>query len=72
MFFCSFAKCNLLQEESGVMLGLSGKTEIFQLSLIPKRSALSDANKKRKIEVFEDIYNKLLFHYGSVLSDSLI
>jgi hypothetical protein len=51
------------------MLGLSGKTESFQLSLIPKRSTLSDANKKRKVEFFEDIYNKLLREYGSVLSD---
>ena len=54
------------------MLGLSGKTETFKLSHIPKRSTLSDANKNRKIDFFEDIYNKLLFEYGSVLSDSRI
>ena len=72
MLFCSFAKCNSLREVSGAMLGLSGKTESFQLSHIPKRSTLSDANKKRKVEVFEDIYNKLLREYGSVLSDSRI
>ena len=29
--FCSFAKCNSLREVSGAMLGLSGKTESFQL-----------------------------------------
>lgn len=72
MLFCSFAKCNSLREISGAMLGLSGKTGNFQLNHIPKRSTLSDANKKRKVEVFEDIYNKLLFEYGSVLSDSRI
>jgi hypothetical protein len=72
MLFCSFAKCNSLREVSGAMLGLSGKTESFQLSHIPKRSTLSDANKKRKVEVFEDIYNKLLRGYSSVLSDSRI
>jgi hypothetical protein len=72
MLFCSFAKCNSLREVSGAMLGLSGKTESFQLSHIPKRSTLSDANKKRKVEFFEDIYNKLLREYGSVLSDSRI
>lgn len=72
MLFCSFAKCNSLREVSGAMLGLSGKTGNFQLNHIPKRSTLSDANKKRKVEVFEDIYNKLLFEYGSVLSDSRI
>jgi hypothetical protein len=72
MLFCSFAKCNSLREVSGAMLGLSGKTEHFQLSHIPKRSTLSDANKNRKVEFFEDIYNKLLQQYGYVLSDSRI
>jgi len=72
MLFCSFAKCNSLREVSGAMLGLSGKTDHFQLSHIPKRSTLSDANKNRKVEFFEDIYNKLLNQYGSVLSDSRI
>jgi hypothetical protein len=72
MLFCSFAKCNSLREVSGAMLGLSGKTESFQLNHIPKRSTLSDANKNRKVEFFEDIYNKLLREYGSVFSDSRI
>ena len=72
MLFCSFVKCNSLREVSGAMLGLSGKTESFQLSHIPKRSTLSDANKKRKVGFFEDIYNKLLLEYDSVLSDSRI
>jgi hypothetical protein len=72
MLFCSFAKCNSLREVSGAMLGLSGKTESFQLHHIPKRSTLSDANKNRKVDFFEEIYNKLLQEYGSVLSDSRI
>ena len=72
MLFCSFAKCNSLREVSGAMLGLSGKTNSFQLSHIPKRSTLADANKGRKVEFFEEIYNKLLQEYGSILSDSRI
>ena len=72
MLFCSFAKCNSLREISGAMLGLSGKTEHFKLSHISKRSTLSDANKNRKVEFFENIYNRLLQEYGSVLSDSRI
>jgi len=72
MLFCAFAKCNSLREVSGAMLGLSGKTESFQLSHIPKRSTLSDANKNRKIEFFEEIYNKLLVEFGSTISDSRI
>ena len=54
------------------MLGLSGKTEHFKLKHIPKKSTLSDANKKRDVEVFEKIYHKLLQEYGWVLSDSRI
>ncbi len=72
MLFCSFAKCNSLREVSGAMLGLSGKTEHFQLHHIPKRSTLSDANKNRKVEFFENIYNRLLQKYNGVLSDSRI
>jgi hypothetical protein len=72
MLFCSFAKCNSLREVSGAMLGLSGKIDSFQLNHIPKRSTLSDANKIRSVDFFEDIYNKLLQDYCSVLSDSRI
>ena len=54
------------------MLGLSGKTKHFQLNHIPKKSTLSDANKRRDADVFGDIYNKLLKKYGHFISDSRI
>lgn len=69
MLFCSFSKCTSLREISGAMLGLSGKTSNFQLEHIPKRSTLSDANKRRDVAVFEMIYHQLLNQYGSFLSD---
>ncbi len=72
MLFCSFSKCTSLREISGAMLGLSGKTSSFQLNHIPKRSTLSDANKKRDVIVFENIYHQLLKQYGGFLSDSRI
>lgn len=72
MLFCSFSKCTSLREVSGAMLGLSGKTSSFQLNHIPKRSTLSDANKKRDVIVFENIYHQLLKQYGIFLSDSRI
>ncbi len=72
MLFCSFAKCTSLREVSGAMLGLSGKTKHFQLNHIPKKSTLSDANKRRDADVFGDIYNKLLKKYGHFISDSRI
>ncbi|NJO92300.1 MAG: IS4 family transposase [Chloroflexia bacterium] len=72
MLFCAFAKCTSLREVSGAMLGLSGKTKHFQLNHIPKRSTLSDANKRRDASVFGKIYNKLLLKYGHLISDSRI
>ncbi|WP_223225165.1 IS4 family transposase [Sphingobacterium cavernae] len=72
MLFCSFSKCTSLREISGAMLGLSGKTTGFQLHHIPKRSTLSDANKRRDVLVFENIYHSLLKQYGDFLSDSRI
>jgi hypothetical protein len=72
MLFCSFSKCTSLREISGAMLGLSGKTSSFQLNHIPKRSTLSDANKKRDVLVFENIYHQLLKQYSSFLSDTRI
>lgn len=72
MLFCSFSKCTSLREISGAMLGLSGKTSSFQLSHIPKRSTLSDANQRRDVLVFENIYHQLLRQYGGFLSDSRI
>lgn len=72
MLFCSFAKCTSLREVSGAMLGLSGKTKHFQLQHIPKRSTLSDANKRRESSVFGSIYNQLLRKYGHHFSDSRI
>ena len=39
---------------------------------IPKRSTISHVNRNRKIDFFEDIFNKLYFEYGLVLSHSRI
>lgn len=72
MLFCSFAKCTSLREISGAMLGLSGKTKHFQLSHIPKKSTLADANQRRDAEVFGKIYNQLLIKYGYLFSDSRV
>jgi len=72
MVFCAFAKCSSLREVSGAMLGLSGKTQHFQLTHIPRKSTLGDANQRRCSEVFGVIYNKLLKQYSHVFSDSRI
>lgn len=72
MLFCTFAKCTSLREISGAMLGLSGKTQHFQLKHIPYKSTLADANKRRTSDVFGDIYYSLLRRYKNYISDSRI
>ncbi|WP_233589323.1 hypothetical protein [Flavobacterium sp. RSP46] len=61
-----------MREDAGGMLGLSGKEEAVRISHLPKKSTLSDANKGRKVDFFEEIYNNLLKKYSFVLSDSRI
>jgi len=72
MIFCCIEKCNSLREVSGGMLGLSGKEETIRINHLPKKSTLADANKGRKIDFFEEIYNNLLKKYSFVLSDSRV
>ena len=72
MLFCAFAKCSSIREVSCAILGLSGKTQHFQLEHIPRKSTLGDANQRRDAEVFGIIYNDLLLKYGHVFSDSRI
>ncbi|MDD4170386.1 MAG: IS4 family transposase, partial [Desulfotomaculaceae bacterium] len=70
MLFCVFAKCSSLREVAGAMLGLSGKTGHFQLTHIPYRSTLSDANKRRSVDFFAGVYHDLLLEYQRVISDT--
>lgn len=72
MVFCCLEKCNSLREVAQGMLGLSGKEETVRINHLPKKSTLADANKGRKVEFFEEIYNNLLKKYSFVLSDSRI
>lgn len=70
MLFGVMAHCTSLREICGGMMGLKGKLEHFGLKRVPRRSTLCDSNKKRKPEVFAQIYYGLLNRYRSVLSDS--
>jgi hypothetical protein len=63
-----FRKCNSLREVAGGMLGLSGKEETVRINHLPR--ALSDANKCRKVEFFEEILS--CSKYSFILSDSRI
>ena len=72
MVFCCLEKCNSLREVAAGMVGLSDKKETVRINHLPKKSTLADANKIRKVEFFEEIYNNLLKKYSFVLSDSRI
>jgi hypothetical protein len=59
-----------LRELSTVFLAFEGRINHLNLKDFPKRSTLSDANKKRTSEVFGAIYSKLFQRYAPFLSDS--
>lgn len=70
MLYCCFARCESIRE---VIIGLEvGNTKLSHLGLTytPRRSTLSDANKRRTHEVFEDIFHSLVKHFFPFLSDS--
>ncbi len=68
MVFGCLEKCNSLREVARGMIDLSGKEETVRINHLPKKSTLADANKGRKVEFFEELYNNLLKKYSFVLS----
>jgi hypothetical protein len=70
MLFASASNTTSLRDVTNGMLGLEGTLKHLNLSQPPKRSTLSDANKRRSHLVFEKIYYQLLEEFTPVLSDS--
>jgi hypothetical protein len=70
MLFCTLSNCTSLREVAAGCLGLKGKTEHLGLSRLPRRSTLSDANRRRSPIVFEKIYYGILKKYRSSITDS--
>ncbi len=70
MLFATMSGVSSLRELSTVFLAFEGRINHLNLKNFPKRSTLSDANKKRTSEVFGAIYSKLYQQYASFLSDS--
>ena len=70
MIFAVISGCSSLREVSSIMLACEGKINHLGLTDFPKRSTLSDANKRRSAEVFADIYGGLYKRYRHFLSDS--
>lgn len=70
MIFATLSGSSSLREVSSIMLACEGKINHLGLTSFPKRSTLSDANKKRSSNVFADIYQSIYKQYKKVLSDS--
>ncbi|AMC10023.1 transposase [Lutibacter profundi] len=70
MLYATMSGVSSLRELSTVLLACEGRISHLNLKHFPKRSTLSDANRKRTSEVFGAIYSKLLQRYAPFLSDS--
>lgn len=70
MMFSVMSGCSSLREVTSIMLACEGKINHLNLNDFPKRSTLSDANKRRDSKVFADIYQLLYKRYHQFLSDS--
>ena len=70
MLYVTMSGVSSLRELSTVLLACEGRISHLNLKHFPKRSTLSDANKKRTSEVFGAIYAKIFKRYAPFLSDS--
>ncbi len=70
MIFATLSGSSSLREVSSIMLVCEGKVNHLGFSNYPKRSTLSDANKKRSSSVFAAIYQSIYNQYKHFLSDS--
>lgn len=72
IIFTVISGCSSLREVSSIMLACEGKINHLGLKDFPKRSTLSDANRRRNSSVFADIYHLLYKRYRQFLSDSRV
>ena len=70
MLFATASNTTSLRDVTNGLFGLEGKLQHLNLKRPPKRSTISDANKRRSYQVFEKIYYDLLTQYKPILSDS--
>jgi len=70
LIFSVTSGCSSLRELSNIILACEGKISHLGLKHFPRRSTLSDANKRRSSSVFEKIYFGIYNQYKGFLSDS--
>jgi transposase len=70
MLYAIYNQCTTLREVTTGLLAWDKRILHLGLDCHPRRSTISDANKRRSHEVFEKIYFKLLNRYQAFLPDS--
>lgn len=70
MLYVGFHQCTSIREAITGMQANHMRLFHTGLSSTPRRSTLSDANKRRSASVFEQIYHRLYQHYYGRLPDS--
>lgn len=70
MIFATVSCVSSLRELTSIMLACEGKINHLNLNYFPKRSTISDANKRRASEVFAEVYFGIYNQYKQFLSDS--
>jgi len=70
MLYAIFNQCTSIREVTTGLMAWDKRIHHLGIDSHPRRSTLSDANKRRSHEVFEKIYLKLLNRYQAFLPDS--
>lgn len=70
MLYACFQHCTSLREVSTGMQACEGRLQSLGIKHLTARSTFSEANKRRKFEVFEEIYSGLYKNYQQILPDS--
>lgn len=63
MLYASFHKCQSIREVVTGIMACSGRINHLGINYIPRRSTLSEANAKRKEQIFADLYHRLYTHF---------
>lgn len=70
MLYAVFNHCTCIREVTTGLLAWDKRIHHLGIDAHPRRSTISDANRKRSSELFEHIYLRLLARYQGVLPDS--
>lgn len=70
MIYVVLSGCSSLREITSIILACEGKINHLGIKYFPKRSTISDANRKRSSKVFSEIYFGLYNQYRRIISDS--